>query len=338
MPTLADIYSAINTAKRKATDFVGNPSTSLEQMLGYANDRARDYNQQMYLAGQGMGAPARGQQATPEQLAAQQSVMDTMAGAYNPVGMTVFHGSPYRFTKFDANKIGSGEGNQVYGHGLYFAEAPAVAEGYQKRLAGGADPYTYNWQGKQYEGGVGGDPVAHVLGLSYHQSPKVARNIAKQGIEGIKAGEPWALEKGLDYFRQMFDIASQIKKKDIKATQGALYKVDLPDEKIAAMLDWDKPVPDSMREILSKTMMERFGSGATGTSGEKLYKEIQKNYEWSGSKNPALDASNFLQEHGIPGVRYLDAGSRKKGGTSNFVVFDPNHLTILERNQQPINK
>jgi predicted GNAT family N-acyltransferase len=87
MPTLADIYSAINTAKRKTSDFVQNPSTSLEQMLGYANDRARDYNQQMYLAGQGMGAPARGQQATPEQLAAQQGVMDTMAGAYNPVGM-----------------------------------------------------------------------------------------------------------------------------------------------------------------------------------------------------------------------------------------------------------
>ena len=336
MPTLADIYSAINTVKRKGSDFVQNPVTSLQQMVGNANDRARGYNQEMVQAAQGFGAPARGQQATPEQLAAQQSTMDTFAEAYNPVGMTVFHGSPYRFTKFDANKIGSGEGNQVYGHGLYFAEAPAVAEGYQKRLAGGADPYTYNWQGKQYEGGVGGDPVAHVLGLAYHQSPKVARDIAKQGIEGVKAGEPWALEKGLDYFRQMFDTASQIKKKDIKATQGALYKVDLPDEKIASMLDWDNPVPDPMREKLSKAMLEKFGSGATGTSGEKLYKEIQKNYEWAGSKNPAMEASNFLQEHGIPGVRYLDAGSRRKGGTSNFVVFDPTHVNILERNGMPI--
>ena len=36
MPTLADIYSAIDSAKRRAGDFLSNPGTSLEQMLGYA--------------------------------------------------------------------------------------------------------------------------------------------------------------------------------------------------------------------------------------------------------------------------------------------------------------
>jgi hypothetical protein len=104
------------------------------------------------------------------------------------------------------------------------------------------------------------------------------------------------------------------------------------------MLDWDNPVPDAMREKVNKTMLERFGSGATGTSGEKLYKEIQKNYEWAGSKNPALEASNFLQEHGIPGVRYLDADSRRKGGTSNFVVFPGNEhmLQIQDINGNPL--
>ena len=30
-------------------------------------------------------------------------------------------------TKFDLSKIGTGEGAQVYGHGLYFAENPAVS-------------------------------------------------------------------------------------------------------------------------------------------------------------------------------------------------------------------
>ena len=87
MPTLADIYSAINTSKRKASDFVQNPGTSLQQMLGNANDRAGAYNQQMYQAAQGFGAPARGQQATPEQQAAQQSTMETMGEAYNPAGI-----------------------------------------------------------------------------------------------------------------------------------------------------------------------------------------------------------------------------------------------------------
>ena len=39
-----------------------------------------------------------------------------------------YHGSPYEFDAFDMGKIGTGEGAQSYGHGLYFAEAPEVAE------------------------------------------------------------------------------------------------------------------------------------------------------------------------------------------------------------------
>ena len=34
----------------------------------------------------------------------------------------------------------------------------------------------------------------------------------------------------------------------------------------------------------------------------------------------------------IPGIRYLDQGSRAGGaGTSNFVVFDPAHMNIIGR-------
>src|SRR5215510_1270366 len=33
-----------------------------------------------------------------------------------------YHGSPHEFDRFDARKIGSGEGAQMFGHGHYFAE------------------------------------------------------------------------------------------------------------------------------------------------------------------------------------------------------------------------
>jgi hypothetical protein len=43
-------------------------------------------------------------------------------------------------------------------------------------------------------------------------------------------------------------------------------------------------------------------------------------------------ASSALRKAGIPGIRYLDAGSRGAGeGTRNFVVFDPSILKILKR-------
>jgi len=38
-----------------------------------------------------------------------------------------YHSSPHDFEKFDASKIGTGEGAQVYGHGIYFAENPKVS-------------------------------------------------------------------------------------------------------------------------------------------------------------------------------------------------------------------
>lgn len=46
-------------------------------------------------------------------------------------GIIVFHGSPYVFDRFDFSKIGTGEGAQAYGYGLYFAEAEGVARSYR---------------------------------------------------------------------------------------------------------------------------------------------------------------------------------------------------------------
>jgi GNAT superfamily N-acetyltransferase len=81
MPSLADIYSAINTAKRKGADFVQNPGTSLQQMLGNANDRARGFNQ---LNDQALAE----MQATGKLTgSAGQQLLQTMGEAYNPVGM-----------------------------------------------------------------------------------------------------------------------------------------------------------------------------------------------------------------------------------------------------------
>jgi hypothetical protein len=44
------------------------------------------------------------------------------------------------------------------------------------------------------------------------------------------------------------------------------------------------------------------------------------------------DAAAALREAGIPGIRYLDAGSRGAGeGSMNAVVFDPATMEIIRR-------
>lgn len=45
--------------------------------------------------------------------------------------LTLYHGSPHEFDEFDISKIGSGEGHQAYGHGLYFAEEEEVSQIYK---------------------------------------------------------------------------------------------------------------------------------------------------------------------------------------------------------------
>ena len=277
--------------------------------------------------------------ATPSRVIDEIQQMNLMPSA------TAWHGSPYLFNKFDPAKIGAGEGNQVYGAGAgYVAQARPVAEGYRKRLSSIGDPYTYEYAGEQildpmlYAGKMPTDPTSHAVRLAYHQGPATARSVAKEGLKASKAGEPYAMEMGgADYYQKMLDVAKGIKKSDIKAQQGFLYKGDVPDEIIPKMLDWDVEVPDELRQNLSQKAMEQWGSGVTGTSGEKLYKEIAKNFEWAGSQNPMVDASNWLQQQGVTGIKYFDAGSRSKSaGTQNLIPFDPEHFKIEEINDLPL--
>ena len=121
MPSLADIYSTIDSYKRKLGDVVGNPIGSLQQAYGNANDKARDFNDLTYQASQEKGYGPK-----------KQELAQQLAAGYSPTGMTVWHGSPYKFKAFNASKIGTGEGAQAFGHGLYVAENPKVAEDYMK--------------------------------------------------------------------------------------------------------------------------------------------------------------------------------------------------------------
>jgi len=341
VPTLADIFSATDSFKRKLTDTAMNPIASFQQMVGNANDRAGQYNQQLSEATQEPGFTGEKTQALAQD----------MANAYNPVGMTVWHGSPYKFTQFDPSKIGTGEGQQVFGHGLYVAENPKVGQQYQKQLSGIGDPYTFTWNGKQYEDSGPRDPERHAVALSFHQGPQFARKIAKMGIELSKSGDEHALDMGgLDYYRKMYDTASQIKRKDISAVQGALYKIDLPDEHIEKMMDWDKPISkqsDHVQQAIEKTkgLLPPNAIDDLGGDLSLLYgKQVTPNQflnTWESLTGSKGSGEAALAQNGVPGLRYFDGSSRsKKTGSRNYVIF-PGHehiLDIQEMNNIPVKK
>jgi hypothetical protein len=274
----------------------------------------------------------------------------------NPTGMggkdlalNVYHGTPNQIKgNFDLSKVGTGEGAQAFGHGIYFAENPKVAEGYRKRLSGGTDPITYEYKGQQFldpqmvEGRVF-DPVGHAVRLTYHQGGPTARQVAKEGLRASAAKEPYALEMGgSEYYQKMLDTAKSINRKDIKGTQGFLYKADIPDEQIPMMLDWNKPFNQQNPEIqaLLKDKSNFFGDRNVG----EALGRANRNKLFGGDlvgKNEATpkEISEYLNSLGITGIRYLDAGSRGvKKGTTNFVSFRPETVEILERNNRPTRK
>jgi len=111
---------------------------------------------------------------------------------------------------------------------------------------------------------------------------------------------------------------------------GALYTVDLPDPAIARMLDWDKPLsqqPDAVQKAI-EMYKGRDWFIRNQRISQNVGEEVVRN-----QRNPQFFA-DAMRDSGVPGVRYLDGGSRTAGaGSSNFVVFPGNEglLKILGR-------
>lgn len=305
------------------------------------------------------------------------------------------HGTPHVFDRFDIQKIGTGEGAQVYGHGLYFAENKAVAQEYKKNLS-------YKDSVRSFREQLPDDADFEEVEQSAKDGelpPQVAR------IVKALAADDWL---GFDYPSQAISAAFKDAAsgwKDFEASDetkaaigdyGSLYTVDIPDEHVANMLDWDAPLAEQspgVKAALKKldqnpkfpatkaTKGMRMAGGAREIPGSELYKTLAKalskertfgegETQWTGNASDDKAASELLRDLGIPGIKYLDQGSRAqyhvpfgdgsgsqsfaekakaeaaarmhgtqvefKPGTRNYVVFDDKIVKILDRNGKPV--
>lgn len=261
----------------------------------------------------GPGAPLRAIAGLPS--AVSRAGRDFALAAGDTVSpLTVYHGSPHKFEKFDASKIGTGEGAQAYGHGLYFAESPEVADSYKKSLERQA------WSISKQQN-MDGD----VWVSRWENAPSI-----KQMRDSEKSFK--TKEEAEDFSRKML------------TDEGALYTVDLPDEKIARMLDWDKPLGQQSKEVQAALLNTKnkqlraivdYANSPYSTPGlDGEVKTMGEAIKLLGMNTSPTKGSAMLAKQGIPGIRYLDSGSRgASGGTSNFVVFpgEEDALTILKR-------
>jgi hypothetical protein len=158
-----------------------------------------------------------------------------------------------------------------------------------------------------------------------HKSPHdVEMGLLDSGLTG----------KDLEAAKRALSIG---KKEYERQAAGHLYKTDIPDEAVARMLDFDKPLSEqheSVRNAIStliKPEQHELGSSIYGRLAEKFTGD-----DFGMMRQGQQAASKALQDAGIPGIKYLDANSRTAGeGTLNFVPFNENLIRILERNSIP---
>lgn len=244
-------------------------------------------------------------------------------GRPETTGIRAYHGSPHDFDKFDISKIGTGEGAQAYGHGLYFAENEGVAKSYKTKL-----------------------------------SPATASEAAAQDL-AESHGRSWA-DMG-QYERQSYiSEAEKLGVKGSKPLNGRMYEVNIKAGP-ADFLDWDKPLSQQSEKVRGafdkagylppirvrdkdNLTVPREVNGKEVFFFDNLASAQQAAKETGGRiEEPSLDfilkrlgeksqVASRLREAGIPGIKYLDHGSRVNGeGSRNYVVFSDKDIEIIRK-------
>lgn len=238
------------------------------------------------------------------------TVMGGGMGASRPAGsvgmggrdIRAYHGSPHDFDRFDLSKIGTGEGNQAYGRGLYFAEREPVAKDYRDRLTQQTNEYF---------------KANNAFLNAQDKERRLASRFMEDGDErflpAIRAAQ-----------QEMFAAKAEA---DRLFRPGHMYEVNIranPEQ----FLDWDKPLAgqkaamDVLAPVVGDVLRPDYKVRSALFDANKSLREAGE----------ARRVEDLLREAGLPGIKYLDRGSRAAGeGSRNYVVFDDKLIDILRK-------
>ncbi len=253
---------------------------------------------------------------------------------------SAYHGTPHRFDKFSTEHIGSGEGVQAHGWGLYFASDKNVSEEYRKQLS----QDTWKYKGKELKAGeilyfkdLLENGKQNRLNFLKASAERVEREIKKEQenkkLYGIIINEREYNENvnQLKYVKEQIKIVKKIdisKIEHIKDT-GQLFEVDIPDD--SELLDEGKPLKEQNQNV--KTALFLINRETKGRLNQELQRVEQRktpqgwHFYWCladilGSEKLA---SQKLNEYGIKGITY---DGRQDGRC--YVIFDDKAVKILE--------
>ena len=247
--------------------------------------------------------------------------------AQRVLNQPAYHGSPHEFDRFTTAKMGTGEGHQAFGWGLYFAGRKEVAAWYRDTISRNrrdADPELQAaWK---------------ALATQLKSDDYLGFNTAAQAVSALRSHPDWrdrweslnpdVLQSALDAYQKL-----------AKELAGKIYTVEIPDD--AQYLLWDKPLraqPPEVRSAVEAVLAANpeaaklLGADpdhpVDGTLGEGFYQTLSQALGGDEAASRALAAA------GVSGIKYLDGTSRGSGdGSYNYVVFDESAIRIVQYEQ-----
>lgn len=236
-----------------------------------------------------------------------------------------YHGSPHDFDAFSLDKIGTGEGAQAYGHGLYFAENEAVSKGYRDTLAKDT---------LRTPDGALFDPSS----LEHTNVRVAARNngtdldATLKRAQGLYDSPTMPAQTKEMIARDMQKIQALKEAGGVVANPGHMYEVNIHADP-EHFLDWDKPLSQQSSKI-QDSLKQSMGSNWDEFKHASAADAVKRGLISPGGEAGTLAAN--LSGSGIPGIKYLDQGSRGAGeGSRNYVVFDDKLVKIARKYAVP---
>ena len=280
---------------------------------------------------------------------------------------SAWHGSPHDFDKFDLGAIGTGEGNQAHGWGLYFAKKKSVSRNYQKVLSkrlGTTNPKLFKVEipdektmldedkyFKEQNKDVINKIVSAVNDLEidkrkalldyYKEHPSYTTNQEYKKL----LGKIQSIKQDRDYIADaLTNNVNKIKEKiareaaaeygynfdELKADntfEMAKKLIGEINEKLSA-LEKEKEVEGAKEKIKEDKILESIGDTFTKTPYTGRNVYVALSKAFGGDKG----ASEFLNSTGVKGITY-------DGYTDGrcYVVFDDKAIKVIEKYNQSVN-
>jgi hypothetical protein len=216
-----------------------------------------------------------------------------------------YHGSPHDFDRFDFSKIGTGEGAQAYGHGGYFAENEGVARDYRDKLSGGA----------RFAGDNEGNAIL-ALKEANGDRPAAIKSL-KEFAEQMRARNTASSK----FVADSYERSAEMLEKGWEPPKGKMYKVAIkanPEH----FLDWDRPLSEQHPKVQKALGELGFDVQNKDTLGQHVPGMLGSDFPNISRYPDQEKASQTLRQAGIPGIKYLDEGSRNIQPNARIATAD----------------